>query len=235
MKKLIIINFLFMSMLGVVFGQGEGAFVTTTLSDLTAFEVGANLGELNSISNSIIEREIEGTVYLFDGWTNNAVIVTSKDQKFRLKNINFNAKENAFESKISQDSLFTFDFANIERIVLKKKTFKNVYSPSDGGYRIYEVIIENKDFEIYKDYAVDIREGNPNPQLGRANDKYIMRDSYYVKKGKSFKKFKLKKSDILKVAGKKSDDIEKYAKDNNLSFKNERDLQKIANYYKTLL
>ena len=61
-----------------------------------------------------------------------------------------------------------------------------------------------------------------------------MRDSYYVKKGKSFKRLKLKKSEILKAAGSKSSVVEQYAKDNNLNFKNERDLQKIVSYYRTL-
>lgn len=194
---------------------------------------GANIGASSIVRNPA--RPIDGTVYLFEGWNNNAVIVTNTKKKFSIRNnINFNAKRNVFESKISKDSLFTFDFTNIEKILVNNRTFKNVYSPVDGGYRIFEVVTETDDFEIYKDYTIDIREGNPNPLLARANDKYIMRDGYYAKRGKSFKRLKLKKSEILKMAGSKSSSIEKYAKENNLNFKNERDLQKIASYYRTL-
>ncbi len=220
------------------YGQDENTNAVDTNNNIlgalaTYGPDGINVGGSSLIRNP--PKPIDGTVYLFDGWNNNAVLETSKNQKFRLRNINFNAKRNVFESQIvGTDSIFTFDFTNIEKISVKNRVFKNVYSPVDGGYRVFEVVAETADFEIYKDYTIDIREGNPNPLLARANDKYIMRDSYYVKKGKSFKKFKLKKSDILKVAGKKSEELEKYAKDNNLSFKNERDLRKIASYYATL-
>lgn len=195
---------------------------------------GANIGASSFVRNP--PRPIDGTVYIFDSWNNNTLIVASNQEKaFRLNsNINFNAKRNVFESKIDNETIFTFDFANIEKIVINNRTFKNIYSPVEGSYRVYEVIAETDDFEIYKDYSIDIREGNPNPLLARANDKYILRDNYYVKKGKSFKKLKLKKSEILKAAGSKSSVVEQYAKDNNLNFKSERDLQKIVSYYRTL-
>lgn len=195
---------------------------------------GANIGASSFVRNPA--RPIDGTVYLFDSWFNNTLIVTTTQEKpIRLNsNINFNAKRNVFESKIDSETIFTFDFTNIEKVIINNRVFKNVYSPVDGGYRVFEVVAETKDFEIYKDYTIDIREGNPNPLLARANDKYILRDGYYVKKGKSFKRFKLKKSTILEVAGSKSSNLEKYAKDNNLNFKNEQDLQKIASYYRTL-
>jgi len=195
---------------------------------------GANIGASSIVRNP--PRPIDGTVYLFDTWNNNAIVVTTDEKPIRINStINFNAKRNAFEAKTEdKETIFTFDFTNIDRFVVNKRIFKNIYSPVDGSYRVFEVIAETNDFEIYKDYKIDIREGNPNPLLARANDKYIMRDSYYVKKGKSFKKLKLKKSEILKAAGSKSSVVEQYAKDNNLNFKNERDLQKIVSYYRTL-
>lgn len=219
-------------------GYGYTQVVDTNNNALNALAIygpdGANVGTSSIVYNP--PRPIDGTVYLFDGWNNNTLIVTNSQEKsIRLNsNINFNAKRNVFESKMDTETIFTFDFTNIEKIVINNRTFKNIYSPVDGGYRVFEVIAETKDFEIYKDYTIDIREGNPNPLLARANDKYIMRDSYYVKKGKSFKKLKLKKSEILKAAGSKSSVVEQYAKDNNLNFKNERDLQMIVSYYRTL-
>ena len=44
----------------------------------------------------------------------------------------------------------------------------------------------------------------------------------------------MRKSDFLKLAGKKSGDLEAFAKKNNLNFKRESDLEKIASYYSTL-
>lgn len=229
----VLISFMF------TLGYGHAQLVVdpsnNALSAIAAYGPdGANIGSSSILRNP--PRPIEGTVYLFDGWNNKTFIFTTSQEKpFELNsNINFNAKHNAFESKIDSKTIFTFDFTNIKKIIINNRVFKNIYSPVDGGYRIFEVIAESKDFEIYKDYSIDIREGNPNPLLARANDKYIMRDSYYVKKGSSFRNFKLKKSDILKAAGSKSSIVEQYAKENNLNFKNERDVQKIVNYYLSL-
>lgn len=234
MKKLIIllVSFLF------TIGYGNAQAVDANNNALNALATygpdGANIGASSMVYNP--PRPIEGTVYLFDSWNNKALILTNSQEKpFELNsNINFNTKRNVFESQIDDETIFTFDFTNIDKIIINKRVFKNIYSPVDGGYRIFEVIAASKDFEIYKDYSIDIREGSPNPQLARSNDKYLIKDSYYLKKGKSFKKLKLKKSNILKAAGSKSSIVEEYAKDNNLNFKNERDVQKIVSYYATL-
>lgn len=179
-------------------------------------------------------RNIDGTVYLFDSWKNK-VTITSGENNFSLRNANFNAKKNTFESKIQgTDSIFTFDFTNIDRMVVNNKVFKRVYSPIEGGYKIYEVVAEAQDYAVYKDYYIEIKEGNPNPMLVQTNDKFLLRDSYYVKNGKSFKRLKVKKSSILKSFGKKGNDVALYAKENNLSFKNEQELKKIVSYYSTL-
>lgn len=233
MKKVMILT---LSLLGgVLYAQRTGVSqASNVLASVASFGPdGANVGNGSVIFNP--PRPIDGTVYIFDNWKNNAIIETSKGQQLRLRNnLNFNAMRNAFESKMGRDSIFTFDFTSIEKMVVNNKTYKNVYSPVDGGYRIFEVIAENNDFSIYKDYNVDIKEGNPNPMLAQTNDKYMMKDTYYVKKGKSFKKFKMRKSDFLKLAGDKSDNLEAFAKKNKLSFKREEDLEKIATYYSTL-
>lgn len=194
---------------------------------------GAGVGGSNVIFNP--PKPIDGKVHVFDTWRNNAIIQTTSGMTLRLRdNINLNAKRNVFESKIGTDSVFTFDFTNIEKMVVNNKTYQNVFSPVEGGYRLFEVVAETEDFSIYKDYRIDIKQGNPNPMLAQTNDKYIMKDSYYVKKGKSFKKFKLKKSSFLKLAGGKSDLLEEYASKNRLNFRDEADLEKIASYYGTL-
>lgn len=179
-------------------------------------------------------RGVEGSVYLYDNWNNSAIIETTENKRYKVRKVNFNTKTNGLEARINGDSIFTFDYTNIDRVVINNRAFKNAYSPVEGGYRVFEVIAETNDFAIYKDYVLDIKEGNPNPMLAQANDKYIVRDSYYMKKGKTFRKIKLKKSNVLKLTGKKADDIEAFAKKNRLSFKNELDLQKIATYYSTL-
>lgn len=181
-------------------------------------------------------RNTDGSVYLFESWDNDAFMFSkdSTNNKYFIRNINLNAKINTIESKIDDDNVFVFDFANLEKIIINDRVFKSVYFPLEGIHKILEVIAENKDFAMYKDYNIDVIQGSPNPLISRPNDKYILKKGYYYKKGEQFDKFKLKKSNILKIIGSKSSDIDKYAKRNDLNFKNEEDVQKIVNYYMTL-
>lgn len=217
----------------VVSGQNEGVNPNNNvLIGLT--NLGANRAAFGS--SSIIrnpKRPIDGTVYLYENWSNNAT-VSSEETKVRLDNLNFNAQRNAFQSKIGRDSVFTFNFRNLNKVVVKNKTFKNVYSPVHQKSRVFEVVTETKDFAIYKDYRIEIKEGNPNPQRGAPNDKYLLRFDYYVSQGENFDKISLKKSKILKLMGDKADKVESYIKSNKLKVKKSKDFTKIIEYYNSL-
>lgn len=217
----------------IMSGQNEGVNPNNNvLIGLT--NLGANRAAFGS--SSIIrnpKRPIDGTVYLYEDWSNYAT-VSSEETKVRLDNLNFNAQRNAFQSKIGKDSLFTFNFRNLNKVVVKNKTFKNVYSPIHQKSRVFEVVTETKDFSIYKDYRIEIKEGNPNPQRGAPNDKYLLRFDYYVSQGENFDKISLKKSKILKLMGDKADKVESYIKSNKLKVKKSGDFAKIIDYYNSL-
>ena len=231
MVRTLIIALLLCSM--VVSGQSEGVNPNNNvLIGLT--NLGANRAAFGS--SSIIrnpKKPIDGTVYIYEDWSNYAT-VSSEETKVRLNNLNFNAQRNAFQSKIGRDSIFTFNFRNLKEVVIKNKTFKNIYSPIQQKSRVVEVVAENKDFSIYKDYRIEIKEGNPNPQRGAPNDKFLIRYDYYVSKGETFEKFQLKKSKLLKVMGDKADKVEAYIKSNKLKIKKSSDFDKIMKYYNSL-
>ena len=142
-----------------------------------------------SFGNSVFlvnpKRLIDGSVYLFDEWNNRGIIYTTGHEKLALNNINLNIKRNAFESKVGNDSLFSFSFNNIEKFVINGRVFKNYYWDNDN--RVYEEIIKKNDFEILKGFNIKYVEGSSNPMLNRKNDKYIRSETYYVRKdGKIF-------------------------------------------------
>ena len=101
----------------VVSGQNEGVNPNNNvLIGLT--NLGANRAAFGS--SSIIrnpKRPIDGTVYLYEDWSNYAT-VSSEETKVRLDNLNFNAQRNAFQSKIGKDSLFTFNFRNLNKVAV---------------------------------------------------------------------------------------------------------------------
>lgn len=176
-------------------------------------------------------RVIDGSVYLFNEWNNNGVIYTTSNERFAIYNINLNIKRNTFESMVGRDSLFAFNFNNIEKFVINNRVFKNYYWNNDN--KVYEVILQKKDFDLLKGFNVKFVEGSSNPMLNRKNDKYIRDEKYYVKKDGKIVFFVLKKSSILKLLNlndQKKEEVLNYVKANNLSFKNEDHLKQIFDF-----
>ncbi len=180
-------------------------------------------------------RDVEGSVYLFEKWENRGVLVTIDKQRYGMKNINIDLKNQAFQSRFTKDSVFNYNFNNIDRFIINNKVFKNFYYNEDN--RIYEIIHETPEYAILKGYKINLVEGSANPMLNRKTDKYVQKYGYYVKTDSEIKKFKLSRKQVLKLINADDEDLDKimrYAKDNNLSFKNDFQLKRILEYSKSI-
>ena len=92
---------------------------------------------------------------------------------------------------------------------------------------MYQVVFECPDYSIVKEFAIEIREANPNPMINRSKRKIIQKEYYYKLVGQRLERFKFKKKNILALAGDQADDLEAYAKANRLSFKDDDDVAQI--------
>jgi len=175
-----------------------------------------------------------GSIYLFRDFKNTAKIFDKRNNDVYVqKSVNFNIQRSMFETKIHADSIFSYNFNNIDKIKVNGREFRSFYyEPLQRG-KVFEVVGETNDFVIIKSFRVDVQQGNPNPMLGRTSSKFIQREDYFLVKGNTMEEFKFKKKNILKLlSSEKAGRAKAYAKENNLSFKKSDDLQIIFNQIK---
>ena len=196
MKRLILTSLVLFS--GYAMAQtnrtdGNGSAITT------AMVIAANGANISSYGSGITffnpKVGVDGSVYLLSNWENNAVIHTIDNRKFSLNNININLERNTFQSKFSKDSLFTFNYNNIDRFVINLKTYKNHYH--DGENRIYQELYDGNGIQLLKGTKVKLIKASTNPMLNRSRDKYVQKESYFIRKDNVIKPIRLKKKDLM--------------------------------------
>lgn len=171
----------------------------------------------------------EGSEYLFDEWDNGARIYTKDKYTFALKNINLNIKRNSFVSKIGKDSIFTYNMNNIDKIIINRKIYKNIFS--EDGKRVYQVVYEDPNFSILKGFSIQTVMSSPNPMVNRKSDRLVRKEVLYLKKDNVVQKFRLGKRRVLGlVNANNKKEVLRYAKDEKLSFRKEEDIHKILEY-----
>ena len=171
---------------------------------------------------------IIGSAYLFDEWNNDAEIQTLNGERFLVRNINLNISRNAFEAKINDnDSIFSFTFNNIKQIIINGKSYKNYYYNEDN--RVYELIYSGKNFTLLKGFDVKLVTGSGNPMVNRSNDKYVKKESYFIrsKSEKTIENFKMNKRSLNRLFEKSAVDLNRilgFIDSGNLSYKDEKDV-----------
>ena len=220
---------------GLVHAQNNEGFVQNNATALNAAAQN-NIRSHGSATYFVNPpRDIEGSVHLFDSWNNTAVIFTKDEQQFKLKNINLNIERHTFESKIARDTLFTFNFNNIDKFVVNNKIYRNYYWDDDN--RVYEVIYDGKDFQVLKGFKLEIIEGSANPMMNRKNDKFAKKEAYLIRQDGKIKPFRLSKGRVMKLFKgdeEKSNELLEFVKENKLSFKKEYDIRKILEYSESI-
>ena len=176
-------------------------------------------------------KVILGSAYLFDEWNNDGEIQTISGERFLIKNINLNVSRNAFEAKINNnDSIFSFNFNNIDKIIINGKQYKNYYYNDNN--RVYELVYSSETFSILKGFSIKLVTGSGNPMVNRSNDKYVKKESFFIRYNskKIIEGFKLNKRSLNKLFDKNSidpDKIQSFIEASDLSYKEEEDVIKI--------
>ena len=189
-------------------------------------------GETTNFGTSFFYNQpnkvILGSAYLFDEWNNDGEIQTLTGERFLVRNINLNISRNAFEAKINDnDSIFSFNFNNIKQIIINGKNYKNYFYNEDN--RVYELVYTGKTFSILKGFTVKLVTGSGNPMVNRSNDKYVKKESYFIRSTdtKIIESFKMNKRSLTKLFENSLKDVGRilaFIDSGNLSYKDEKDV-----------
>ena len=177
---------------------------------------------------------IIGSAYLFDEWNNDGEIQTLTGERFLVRNINLNISRNAFEAKINDnDSIFSFTFNNIKQIIINGKSYKNYYYNEDN--RVYELIYSGNNFTLLKGSNVKLVTGSGNPMVNRSNDKYVKKESYFMRSNseKTIENFKMNKRSLNRLFEKSAVDLNRirgFMDSGNLSYKDEKDVIRMLEF-----
>jgi len=211
----------------------KGFCQADNLSNASSIETNRQLegGLVGNVEKSI--KEISGSYHLFKGWNNHGLIYAKNNKYYKIRNVNFNIKNNVFEYKNEKDSIIGFDL-NGSEITINSRKFKSYYFKTTNDNKIFEVIYENELFTLLKDYNSEVKIIKPEGYKDFSKDKYIVHRAYYLIRDNKIEKFQLNKRNILKLLNINADAIKKYVKQNNLVFKKDRDLKKIFDYHNSL-
>ena len=211
--------------------------VLSQTNSLTDFR-SALTGETTNFGTSFFYNQpnkvILGSAYLFDEWNNDGEIQTLTGERFLVRNINLNISRNAFEAKIKDnDSIFSFNFNNIKQIIINGKNYKNYFYNEDN--RVYELVYTGKTFSILKGFTVKLVTGSGNPMVNRSNDKYVKKESYFIRSTdtKIIESFKMNKRSLNKLFENSFKDVGRilaFIDSGNLSYKDEKDIIRMLEF-----
>ena len=174
------------------------------------------------------------SVYLRDDWTYGTLMLLSGDTlkdlslKYDIKNSLLEIYADAAVKVVSLSKIKGFEFA----VVPRKQLFLNANRQLVPGLTGLVEVLAAGNTSLYAKPSVEIVPGNYNAALdvGSRDDKAVKKeDLFLVKDGKATDVTRAGKKIVSHFQGRENE-IEKYAKDNSLSYKKKEDLAKIIRF-----
>lgn len=178
------------------------------------------------------KKKMEGTFFLFDNWDKISVVKLT-DKEYTLKNVNINLLDNEVVFKVDEESFYKIPREYVKYISIDDQLYRfEKYKEED---KVFQILFESKKLSLLKGYKLRVTEKSDIGMLNDRVDRVNKVRQFFILKGNQINRVKLKKKKILPYLNKEHQkDVEKYAKRNELSFKEEKDVIKILNYYNTL-
>lgn len=197
-----------------------------------------NNSGLLHISNRAVSNSQE-SFYLLDDWNTKGYLVTVNDRTFLINGMNYDINNGVFVLKDDKDNILVLNDSKIKEVKIgnnKFKRYSGVPNVSSANNHIYlEVLASANNIEILKFYGLKLEQGKKDliTQVSLP-DEYVNFTRIFFKKDENIQEIKLNKKQVSNLFGDRSNEIKKFISKNNMSLKEEKNLQTILNYHNTL-
>ena len=80
-------------------------------------------------------------IYLFESWLNDARIIQN-NTIYKLGTLNYNIRNDRFEAKFEQDSIFVIDSPKDAVVEIKNRKFKRFMDPETNRLTFFEIVAD---------------------------------------------------------------------------------------------
>jgi len=217
-------------------------------SNIRAANTLDRLVDLDGLSNAdmlygipLPEGKVIGDTYLEVQWKAASILLYEKDKLIEGFPARYDIYLNELEIKgkngiktLKGDKVKSFvwidSLTNSPVYFVNAKEFKNEDNVTLTGF--FQVLIDGS-LPLFKKTKIDVKEADYNVQLnvGSLDDKILKKDELYVVKGHQVMEVPSSKKKLLQLFGDKSEDIQKFIKDNALKTNEEYHLTTIFKQY----
>ena len=173
-------------------------------------------------------EDVKGNPFLFEEW-NTKGVVYSDGKIYNVDKLNYNIYKEEIGALKEKESVFVYDSQYIDSVKIDNKRLHKL----DGKF--YEVLQTGSKASLFKKYDTRIVDGMVNNMDGtKQKDRLVIMDDYYVRTQGKLEIFKPSKGSLEDIFGSEAQEMKKIIKAEKLSYKKEKDLINIFEFYNGL-
>jgi len=173
-------------------------------------------------------EDVKGNPFLFEEW-NTKGVVYSDGKIYNVDKLNYNIYKEEIGALKEKESVFVYDSQYIDSVKIDNVRLHKL----DGKF--YEVLQTGSKASLFKKYDTRIVDGMVNNMDGtKQKDRLVIMDDYYVRTQGKLEIFKPSKGSLEDIFGSEAQEMKKIIKAEKLSYKKEKDLINIFEFYNGL-
>lgn len=216
---------------------------STTGDELETFRLvnqgDASAGQILTFDKSV--RDVEGSPFLYEQWLLGSVF-TKSGGKFEDVELKYNVyrdfltyRKKGQEYVLSPDRVAAFDL-KVTPVSKPLRFERRVYEGENPRY--YQIVFDGQSVDLLQMYSKKFLKGRANTDgysAGRNDDRFIDDSDLLLARQGKLERFKKSRRGVLKKAGAHRKELQRFVKQNELSYKKTSDLVIILAHFDMLM